>query len=330
MPVVNRYGRSFQRLQHLPSFLDVPRLDQSALDQAVTQALSRYPEGQVYVLTGPQLRVPRRPRVHPLRSIEDLPESDSPRVVVLALESDEDALKAARSLKGKPNTFYFGANAALPTARYFHRNNTAWRVLREDAALGLEKHDTADFENILQALEVTRHLPGDYVEIGVYKGTSAHAALHYMAEAGIQRRVYLLDVYEGFTYSEAGQSADAVWQGTHQDVQMDRVAKLLSGFRVPHELVKSNVITDDLPAEIEQIAVCNVDVDLYEAVAAALRRVAPYIPVGGIIIAEDQGHTPLLLGGYMAVVEFLESEAGLRFVPVHLSSGQMYLIRVAS
>jgi hypothetical protein len=49
---------------------------------------------------------------------------------------------------------------------------------------------------------------------------------------------------------------------------------------------------------------------MYEAVAAALAKVAPLIAEGGIIIAEDQGHTPLLIGAYVAVQKFLKSPEG--------------------
>ena len=47
-----------------------------------------------------------------------------------------------------------------------------------------------------------------------------------------------------------------------------------------------------------------------------------------IIIAEDAGHTPLLIGAYAAVREFLESPAGKAFTPVEMMSGQMFLIKV--
>jgi hypothetical protein len=93
-------------------------------------------------------------------------------------------------------------------------------------------------------------------------------------------------------------------------------------------VVQGDVTTDPLPPEIERIAVCNLDVDMYESIAAGLRRVAPLVVQGGVIVVEDPGHTPGMGGGRLALQEFLETEAARRFVPVYLESGQTFLIAV--
>ena len=95
-------------------------------------------------------------------------------------------------------------------------------------------------------------------------------------------------------------------------------------------VIKANIISDDLPSNIERISLCNIDVDLYEAVSCSLQKVAPLITQGGAIILEDQGHTPALGGAYLAMAEFLESPLADAFTPVHLASGQMLLIKVRS
>jgi hypothetical protein len=45
------------------------------------------------------------------------------------------------------------------------------------------------------------------------------------------------------------------------------------------------------------------------------------------MICEDQGHTPFLAGAYLAIRDFLDSVAGKEFVPIHMASGQMFLIK---
>jgi hypothetical protein len=92
-------------------------------------------------------------------------------------------------------------------------------------------------------------------------------------------------------------------------------------------VIKSNVIEDDLPGETGRIAVCNLDVDMYEAVSSGLQKLAPMVCPGGIIVAEDQGHTPSLSGAYLTLVEFLKTSVGNQFIPVHMASGQMFLIK---
>jgi hypothetical protein len=249
-----------------------------------------------------------------------------PHVFICAFESDEKLIGVLGKIKKLPMPYFFTPSSYYPTARYFHRNDIAREILIAEQAINLPKFEVADFENIIQALDITADVPGDYVEIGVYQGRSAHLALHYMQEKGIRRRAHLVDLFEGFSYEGAAQSADAAWMGSHMDTNIQAVQELLGEFD-SHQICKLNIITDDLPSEIGPIAVCNIDVDMYDAVLAGLNKVAPRMAPAGIIIVEDQGHTPALAGAYLAVVEFLESSAARDFVPVHMASGQLFLIR---
>ena len=146
-----------------------------------------------------------------------------------------------------------------------------------------------------------------------------------MRSLQLQRKVWLLDTYEGFNYVEASESSDMRWQNTHDDTSIELVRK-----RVKEDqninIVKSNIITDNLPDEMENIAVCNIDVDLYEAVQYALYKVKDRVVKGGVIIAEDYGHTPELLGAQLAIDEFYEENEDEWFKIV-CTSGQCLLIR---
>ncbi len=77
------------------------------------------------------------------------------------------------------------------------------------------------------------------------------------------------------------------------------------------------------------MVVANIDVDLYEAVRIALFKVAPKIVRGGIMIVEDPGHTPSLIGSRVALAEFLESSEASPFLPVYMESGQTLLVKTA-
>jgi hypothetical protein len=81
-----------------------------------------------------------------------------------------------------------------------------------------------------------------------------------------------------------------------------------------------------MPIVNEGIAVANLDVDMYEAVAAGLRKIAPHMLTGGILVLEDAGHTPLLIGAKLALEEFLRDPMGQRFMPLVMGSGQTFLI----
>lgn len=251
-----------------------------------------------------------------------------PVVVVLALPDDPALSRAARALQDRPQTEYYGLPIYYPCARFAHRDPVARRVLLEQAALSEPKFNLDDFEGIMQCLWATRSIAGAYAEIGVYRGRSARAACAYMREAGIQRPVLLADTYEGFSYPQARHSPDALWAGTHTQTDLDEVKRFVDAGDHA-EFLRLNIITDDLPARYDPIAVCNIDVDLYEAVLAAAHRVAPRLAVGGILIFEDPGHTPALAGALAAVDAFFESTASRGLTRLTLPSGQTLAIRHA-
>ena len=191
-------------------------------------------------------------------------------------------------------------------------------------------------ENICEALNITRHLSGDYVEIGVFRGSSAIIALNYIDELKSKgdinplRRGWLLDTYEGFNYHDSKNSADAIWWGTHKlDGRIENmkfITETFSGVNTPFEMVISNICTDSLPDKITEIAVANVDVDIYEATAESLKKVSPLVVKGGIIICEDPASTPTLYGALLAMEEFLESQEGKKYIKIFKGS-QYFLIK---
>ena len=99
-----------------------------------------------------------------------------------------------------------------------------------------------------------------------------------------------------------------------------------------YELVAHNICDDSdekSPLHGKLIAVCNIDVDMYEAVLASLRKTAPLMAPGGIMIIQDPGKTPYLIGARAALDEFLDEDSNkTKFTSIYFSSsGQTYLIK---
>ena len=219
---------------------------------------------------------------------------------------------------------------------YANTNNIAHSVLESEYTYQVENNFAkwdcgyGDFANLTQALEITKNMDGAFVEIGCYRGSSACLTLHYLQEANIRRDCYFFDVFDGFVYEEAKKSADTVWLGSHQTEGIDNVTNRLNRFaslksELSIHVQKSNIITDDLPQEITKIVVANIDVDMYEAVLSALIKVDPLIDKYGIIIVEDPGHTPALIGARVALTRFLRGNDN--YIPIYMESGQTFLIR---
>lgn len=189
-------------------------------------------------------------------------------------------------------------------------------------------------ENLCQALELTKNLQGEYVEVGVYLGGSALTAIHYIEEAiknGFPKReIWLLDTFDGFHYEEALKSPDALWANTHKLLGTEKTIQYISatlGFSILNvHLIKANICTNDLPAQIQKIAVANIDVDMYEPTLAALNKVSNLIVPGGIIICEDPASTPALYGSLLAMETFLATDRGNEYTKIYLGS-QYFLIK---
>ena len=190
--------------------------------------------------------------------------------------------------------------------------------------------------NICQAIEQTKHLEGDYVEIGVYRGGSALTALNYMKYSNMKRKSYFLDTFDGFDYEEATQSSETHWEKNNEHHKLwgpgktiEIVNNLLKS-QCPNQdfrLIKNNICNEPLPSSIQNIVIANIDVDLYDATRDAFDKVAHKIVKGGIIIAEDPTATPALMGAYYAMETFLKTNIGKKFMKLHLI-GQYFLIRM--
>lgn len=266
-----------------------------------------------------------------LTVLTDPATDDMPQVFVAGFQSDETLDRFMDRVVGQDNVFYYGLNHVYPPARFFQTECNARDALLAAEELVLQhqpRMNLGDYENILQALAATRELPGCYVEVGVFRGNSAVAALEYLKVAGIaQRASYFFDTFEGFTYEAVYKSQDARFVDTHQkETSYDYVLSRLGSYE-NCTICKLNIVTDNLPEPITQVAVANIDVDSYEATASALKKIAPLMVSGGIMICEDYGHTPATLGGFYAVREFLRSVWRTKFTAIHLRTGQLFLVR---
>ena len=243
--------------------------------------------------------------------------------------NDEDSLEPISRIIRCGGLFipplHFAKTSYVRTSRHAERSIHESRGAIGKLFGGEELH-----ENLCQAVDMTRDLDGDLLEIGVFTGSSASTLLRHTRNLGVRRRCWLMDTFTGFTYQEAAKSADGIWSRTHQmagEAHIHELAGKLGPARQEIHFVIGNICTAKLPSEIQKLALVNIDVDIYEAVLASLRKVAPLVQKRGIIICEDATSTPGLYGAYIAMEEFLKSELGKTFIKVFLRS-QYFLIRV--
>lgn len=208
---------------------------------------------------------------------------------------------------------------------YWETNHSCIEIYNQIAGLlqAQPKGSISIFADLMQAIDATRHLEGDYVEIGVFSGSSALAALLYMQKIGIKRRCWLFDTYSGFNYENSKNSPDIKWYGTHTSWgkfpfqgknAIERIKRLTANTGQEVHPQEFNVCVDEIPKPIEHIVMANLDVDIYDGTRRGLTILAPRMVSGGIITIEDPTATHGLYGAYCALHEFLESEEGRDFI----------------
>jgi hypothetical protein len=248
------------------------------------------------------------------------------RIFIPVYNKDWKALRALQKLSARGLKYHLLKYWTCPPTRYFLVDENLYKTLEDEVSHNPRGHFAPqDYENIAQVVQATKNIPGDYVEIGVYQGASARFASSYLKRVSIDKKTWFIDTYEGFVYSEAQQSENAGWENTHTDTSLEAVREYLADY--PNaRLVKQNIITDELPSEIKQIAVCNIDVDMYEAILSALHKADKRMSVNGIIIVQDYGSTPPLIGALKAAHEFLE-EKGKEYISLYMGNRQLLLIK---
>jgi hypothetical protein len=257
------------------------------------------------------------------------------RLIWATERCDRESLIAARFYAKKKKVVVLMNTG--PARNWMH-DPVKERVLKEEYLRqqeeGIAKFDHgmgADFGNLLQFIDNAKHLDGDFVEIGCFKGSSTCVMASYLASEQIQKALYVYDYFDGFTYPEALSSVDSTWANSHQteglNVVRARVAQRLTDSQTLH-IFQRNIIDERGIEEVDKIAFANIDVDMYEAVYAALHHVHRKLVKNGIVVAEDAGHTPLLLGATLAVNQFLNDVGRTKYHVIQMESGQYVMIRI--
>ena len=126
-------------------------------------------------------------------------------------------------------------------------------------------------------------IPGDFAELGVYRGNSAAVLAHYARR--YHRSVFLFDTFEGFAVSDLA-GVDANKSMEFIDTSLDLVRQNVGDDSV-------NYIKGHFPASItdevadRRFSIVHLDCDLYEPTKAALEFFYPRMPSGGLFIMHD-------------------------------------------
>lgn len=181
--------------------------------------------------------------------------------------------------------------------------------------------------NILSHYELYKkivELPGDVVELGVYKGGSffQFAAFRELLENEQSRKLIGFDMFNEFpeTHNDGDNAFREKWvKETHNSfLTKEEIQKSLSNRKIGNtDLIQGDVAVT-IPEYLQKhpymkIALLHIDVDIYEPTVIGLRYLYDYVVPGGIIILDDYS----VAGETRAVDEFMKDrDIKLRRLPI--------------
>lgn len=126
-------------------------------------------------------------------------------------------------------------------------------------------------------------VPGDLVELGVYKGNSAGILAAFARRHG--RHVFLFDTFEGFDKRDL-HGVDSEQSIQFKDTSVAGVQKLVGteGITYVQGFFPDSARQIVMP---ETIAVAHIDCDLYEPMKAGLEWFYPRLAPGGMMLLHD-------------------------------------------
>jgi hypothetical protein len=148
-------------------------------------------------------------------------------------------------------------------------------------------------------------VPGDFVDVGVWKGGSAMIMKTVSDRLGAGRQVFLLDIFETMDFrvlDDEDPVEDRIIIGALESARAHfqtegvctSVAEIQANFRTLGvgldgvRFLSGNLNAPDFPyADVGQIALLRVDCDFYSATKNTLARLLPKLAPGGTVIFDD-------------------------------------------
>lgn len=130
--------------------------------------------------------------------------------------------------------------------------------------------------------------PGDYLEVGTWRGGTGCLIARRVKEMNPGARVFLADTFAGIV--KAGAIDGGYVDGAHDDASVRDVEALASRMAVDVDVLQG-IFPDDTGGQIEnrKFRLCHIDVDVYQSAKDVLDWVWPRMVSGGIVVFDDYG-----------------------------------------
>ena len=139
------------------------------------------------------------------------------------------------------------------------------------------------------ALAQVAEVPGDVLEVGVWRGGTGALMAERARRLGLDAEVILADTFRGVV--NAGSEDPWYRGGEHSDTSVAIVEELLAGFPGVRHRIAEGMFPDDTGEELagRSLRLVHIDVDVYDSAKATLNWAWPRLGVGGLVIFDDYG-----------------------------------------
>lgn len=161
------------------------------------------------------------------------------------------------------------------------------------AALDQARHNTmVDHYRIFelwQLVEQAIRLPGDILEVGVWRGGTGCIMAKRAAMLGSPATIFLCDTFAGVV--KAGERDTRYSGGEHADTSFETVQDLGAAMGLSNIALLAGIFPDDTADRVadRRFSLCHIDVDVYDSARDVLEWVWPRMPVGGVVVYDDYG-----------------------------------------
>jgi len=172
--------------------------------------------------------------------------------------------------------------------------------------------------NLKQVL--SENVPGDFAELGVWRGNTASVLAHYAATNG--RKMFLFDTFTGFDAADL-KGIDASKTKRFANTSLEMVKETLGQNVNVCEFVQGyfpEAVTQQ--AREASYAVVSLDCDLYEPTKAGLAFFYERMPTGGLFLLHD--YSSMFWNGPRAAIDEFCAQSGERLILMPDKSGSAF------
>lgn len=195
-----------------------------------------------------------------------------------------------------------------------------------DAVLGSTLVDEYKCYELWEQLGQLTDVPGDILEVGVWRGGTGILMACRAQELGLDAEVHLADTFAGV--AKAGEDDPWYRGGEHSDTSPELVRELAAREQVEVDLL-IGMFPEDTGDQVADatLRLVHIDVDVYQSAWDTLAWAWPRLSVGGLVVFDDYGSFQCEGVATLGRQLFAADWAGGRLV--HNLNGHLLLFKTA-